>query len=119
MQGCFHGCFSHFGKYHVHREMSLDNSGQIPNDGFMKNAAEITERDIRTSLLKRAEAYAKRANTSFSAIGVQAVGDSKFLSRVQNPEIGFNIKTYQRMVAWLEQAERSASKRTEARETQA
>lgn len=76
----------------------------------MKTVPEITEKDIRTSLIKRAEAYAKRANTSFSAMGIAAVGDSKFLSRVENPKIGFNIKTYQKMVAWLEKAERSASK---------
>jgi hypothetical protein len=87
--------------------MSLDKSGQIPNDGFMKNAAELTEHDIRKSLIERATAYASKAKTSFSAMGIAAVGDSKFLSRVQNPEIGFNIKTYQRMVDWLDDAERS------------
>lgn len=78
----------------------------------MQNKIAITEKDIRTGLIKRAKAYAERAGVSFSAMGLAAVNDSKFLSRVENPELGFNIKTYQRMVAWLEKAER-----TEVRET--
>ncbi|MDR6818465.1 hypothetical protein J2X76_003642 [Neorhizobium sp. 2083] len=72
----------------------------------MTQRAEITEFDIRQSLIARATAYANKAKTSFSAMGIAAVGDSKFLSRVQNPGIGFNIKTYQKMVEWLDDAER-------------
>lgn len=87
--------------------MSLDNSGNVPNIGAMMNAPEINESRIRESLISRAEAYARAARTSFSAMGMQAVNDSKFLSRVQNPELGFNIKTYQKMVEWLDEAERA------------
>lgn len=72
----------------------------------MTQAAEITADDIRTSLIARARRYRDTAKTSFSAMGISAVGDSKFLSRVENPEIGFNIKTYQKMVEWLDDAER-------------
>jgi hypothetical protein len=72
----------------------------------MTQAAEITAEDIRTSLITRARRYRDSAKTSFSAMGIAAVGDSKFLSRVENPEIGFNIKTYQKMVEWLDDAER-------------
>ena len=72
----------------------------------MTHRAEITEHDIRQSLIARAKAYATTAKTSFSAMGLQAVNDSKFLSRVENPELGFNVKTYQRMVEWLDDAER-------------
>lgn len=78
--------------------------------GFMAKHIEITERDIRNSLIKRAEAYAKQANTSLSAISADAVNDSKFLKRVKTPTIGFNIKTYQRMVEWLDDAERKLAK---------
>ena len=96
----------HFGKYHVQREVSLDNSGNIPIMDTMNELPEITEQDIRHSLIARATAYSAKAKTSFSAMGVAAVGDSKFLSRVQNANIGFNIKTYQKMVEWLDEAER-------------
>jgi hypothetical protein len=89
--------------------MSLDNSGQIPIMVRMSQTAEITADDIRTSLINRARRYRDLTKTSFSAMGIAAVGDSKFLSRVENPEIGFNIKTYQKMVEWLDDAERKMS----------
>lgn len=82
--------------------------------GFMTQIAEITEHDIRKSLIERATAYAARAKTSFSAMGIAAVGDSKFLGRVQNANIGFNIKTYQKMVEWLDEAERKLQQETAA-----
>lgn len=85
--------------------MSLDNSGNIPNMGSMTQRIELTATDIRQALITRAEAFAKANKTSFSAMGIAAVGDSKFLSRVQNPATNFNIKTYQRMVDWLDQNE--------------
>jgi len=65
----------------------------------------ITEIEIRRSLIDRAEAYRKAAKTSFSAMSIAAVNDSKFLSRVENQDVGFNIKTFQRMVEWLDKAE--------------
>jgi len=80
----------------------------------MTQRAEITEQDIRESLIARATSYATKAKTSFSAMGISAVGDSKFLSRVQNPDIGFNIKTYQKMVEWLDEAERRLQQETAA-----
>ena len=86
--------------------MSLDKSGSIPNIGDMTQITEITENDIRESLIKRAKAYCQANKTSFSAIGIAAVQDSKFLSRVENPALGFNIKTYQKVVEWLDAAER-------------
>lgn len=72
----------------------------------MTQHTEITETDIRAALITRAEVFAKANKTSFSAMGISAVGDSKFLSRVQNPSLGFNIKTYQKMVEWLDAQER-------------
>jgi hypothetical protein len=74
--------------------------------GDMTHLAEITEADIRKSLIARAKAFKEVTGMSFSAMGIAAVGDSKFLSRVDNPDIGFNIKTYQKMVEWLDNAER-------------
>ena len=77
-----------------------------PEYGDMQNRHIITENDIRNCLIERASAYAKAAKTSFSAIGVAAVGDSKFLSRVQTG-LSFNIRTYQKVMDWLDAAERS------------
>lgn len=82
--------------------------------GFMKKRTDITATDIRKSLISRAKAYAKDADTSFSAMGLAAVNDTKFLSRVENSDIGFNIKTYQKMVEWLDRAERKLSRAKEA-----
>lgn len=72
-----------------------------------KSPTIILEQDVRQCLLERATSYAGAAKTSFSAIGVAAVGDSKFLARVQ-AGCGFNIKTYQRMMDWLDQAYEAA-----------
>jgi hypothetical protein len=73
----------------------------------MQTKTQLSEHDIRSTLIKRAEAYAARAHTSFSAIGLAAVNDSKFLGRVQNG-LGFNIKTYQKVMDWLDAAERES-----------
>lgn len=81
---------------------------------MMTKHPDITAQDIRVSLIARAEAYRKAAKTSFSAMSIAAVNDSKFLSRVENPELGFNIKTYQRMAEWLDDAERKLLQETAA-----
>lgn len=73
----------------------------------METLIEPTEHSIREALVKRAEAYSRAAKTSFSAMSIAAVNDSKFLSRVANPSLGFNIKTYQKMVEWLDDAEKA------------
>lgn len=72
----------------------------------MTQRPDITENDIRQALIARAKAYREATSTSFSAMSIAAVNDSKFLSRVENDKLGFNIKTYQRMVEWLDDAER-------------
>lgn len=82
----------------------------------MKKRTDITATDIRKSLIARASAYADAAGTSFSAMSVAAVNDSKFLGRVANTDIGFNIKTYQKMVDWLDKAERKLPRSQEAAE---
>lgn len=59
---------------------------------------------IRQALLTRAAAYCESANTSFSAIGKEAVNDTKFLARVRDGK-GFNIDTYHKVATWLSEAE--------------
>lgn len=100
MQGCFHSQFCHFGKYRVHRDLSLDESGNIPNKTNMKTLVPITEDDVRACLIEAAEEFSSLSGMSFSAIGIAAVGDSKFITRVRNGQ-GFNIKTYQRVLSWI------------------
>jgi hypothetical protein len=66
----------------------------------------LSSDDIRTALVARAEAFAMANNTSLSAIGLNAVNDTKFLIRVRDG-LGFNIKTYQRVIDWLDEQERA------------
>ncbi|MEV4609748.1 hypothetical protein MRBLMR1_004847 [Neorhizobium sp. LMR1-1-1.1] len=61
----------------------------------------ISESDVRTSLIRVAEDFSSATGMSLSAIGIASVGDSKFLARVRNGS-GFNIKTYQRVMDWIE-----------------
>lgn len=79
----------------------------------MTEHPEINEQSIREALIKRATAYASANGTSFSAIGVAAVQDSKFLARVKNQETGFNIKTYQRVIDWLDAQEAAVTQAAE------
>lgn len=74
----------------------------------MQKITELSEQDIRDTLIARATVYAGRAHTSLSAIGLAAVNDAKFLGRVQNG-LGFNIKTYQKVMDWLDAAERETA----------
>lgn len=61
---------------------------------------QLTTDEIRSALVKRAEAYAQKHGVSLSRIGLAAVNDTKFLHRVKNGE-NFNIGTYHRVVEWL------------------
>lgn len=69
----------------------------------------MNSHDIRKSLIERATAYARVADTSLSAIGVAAVNDSKFLKRIADGK-NFNIKTYQEVVDWLDKSEKTLAK---------
>jgi hypothetical protein len=60
---------------------------------------------IRNALVERATKYVDSHGSSFSAIGLAAVNDSKFLARVQKGE-NFSVKTYQKVMDWLDAAER-------------
>lgn len=70
----------------------------------MKTLA-ITESDVRACLVQAAVEFSARSGMSLSAIGVASVGDSKFIARVRNG-CGFNIKTYQKVLNWIETEQR-------------
>lgn len=71
--------------------------------------------DIRQSLITRAKRYCEAAKTSMSAIGMAAVHDNKFLGKVEAGE-NFSIRTYQRVMDWLDKAEAELSEPSEAAE---
>lgn len=64
---------------------------------------DISADDIRNALLERAKRHCKDHDTSFSAIGLASVNDSKFLQRVEKG-FGFNVVTYQKVMDWLDAA---------------
>ncbi|QKV17832.1 hypothetical protein [Oricola thermophila] len=85
----------------------MTHRGRIPYIGSMmsKNRLHLTQDKIREALISRAEAFGAKRGMSLSSIGLASVRDSKFLHRVKNGE-NFNINTYQRVVDWLDAAER-------------
>lgn len=64
-----------------------------------------TSDEIRNALMARAEAHASSKKISLSTIGLRAVNDSKFFAQVKDGR-GFNINTYQRVMDWLDEAEK-------------
>ncbi len=72
-----------------------------------------TSETIREALLGKARAFVSARRSSFSAICIGAGVDNKFLSRVEAGE-NFSIKTYQRVIDWLDEAERRLQAETAA-----
>ena len=64
-----------------------------------------TADDIRSAMLKRAEAFTEASQKSWSSMGRDAVGDTKFFARIMAGS-NFNVETYQRVMDWLDRAER-------------
>lgn len=82
--------------------------GKNPDKCIMSEPVEITAAAVRQTLLNRAASFAETHKYSFSRIGDEALKDSKFLARVQAGD-NFTIKTYQRVIDWIDAAERSRS----------
>ena len=93
-------------KREVSRSM-LDKSGNVPIMASMSETVTITADAVRQHLLMRAKAYCEARSCSFSHIGEEAIKDSKFLARVQAGE-NFTVKTYQRVIDWLDHHEVAA-----------
>lgn len=66
-----------------------------------------TGEDIKKALIGRAESFAAAKKTTLSTIGLKAVNDSKFFTQVKDGR-GFSINTYQRVMDWLDEAERAS-----------
>lgn len=72
----------------------------------MSEAPQITETEIRANVLARAKAFAAATGRSMSSISEDAVRDSKFLANVERGS-NFTVKTYQRVLDWLAEQEKS------------
>lgn len=71
----------------------------------MSDVPNITETEIRAHVLNRAKAYAEATGRSLSSISEEAVRDSKFLANLERGS-NFTVKTYQRVLDWLEEQEK-------------
>jgi hypothetical protein len=74
----------------------------------MVETLEITAEAVRQNLLARVSAFRDRSGCSLSYIGEQALRDSKFIANVQRGD-NFTIKTYQRVIDWLDAEEARAA----------
>lgn len=96
-----------YGKIPKFKYFLVDTLGNILLDSVMTHTRKITEQEFRQSLIDRAERYAEMNKTSLSAMSKEAVNDSKFMWRVKNFDLGFNVKTYERMSEWLDGREKA------------
>lgn len=90
--------------------MSLDKAGCVPLNGDM-STIDLSAETIRQKLVERAEDFSRKHDVSFSAIGMAALKDSKFLAEVKTGR-NFTIRSYQAVMDWMdaEEAKRRAEK---------
>jgi len=68
------------------------------------------EQELRTRLFETAERLTKLTGLSEQAIGQKAINDNTFFKRVRENGAGFTVKTFDRLMAWMEAAEAAAMK---------
>lgn len=73
----------------------------------MTTAPDITDDTIREHLLARVTEYQTRTGMSLWKISKAAVADDKFIASVQRGG-NFTIKTYQKVIDWLDEQEQAA-----------
>lgn len=73
--------------------------------GGMSDAIDITDDAIRQHLLARVDAFQAATGMSLWKISKEAVRDDKFLANVRKGG-NFTVKTYQRVIDWLDSQER-------------
>jgi hypothetical protein len=59
------------------------------------------EETLRTHLLDLARIFGDAAKVSASTVGKRALNDNTVLARIAAGDMGFNIRTYDRLVAWF------------------
>lgn len=68
------------------------------------------EQELRTRLFETAERLTKLTGMSEMAIGQKAINDNTFFKRVRENGAGFTVKTFDRLMTWMEKAEAEAAK---------
>lgn len=66
------------------------------------------EQELRTKLFETAERLTKLTGMSEMAIGQKAINDNTFFKRVRDNGAGFTVKTFDRLMGWMELAEMEA-----------
>lgn len=66
------------------------------------------EQELRNRLFETAERLTALTGMSEMAIGQKAINDNTFFKRVRENGAGFTVKTFDRLMAWMEQAEANA-----------
>lgn len=101
------------GKITSNGNYPLTYAGNVPILPAMMEVGDISDDAIRQNLLARATAFSDRTGYSFSRIGEEAIRDSKFLANVKSGR-NFTVKTYQRVIDWMDEAERSPTRQNTA-----
>lgn len=60
------------------------------------------EQELRTRLFETADRLTRATKMSEQTIGQKAISDNTFFKRVREGA-GFTVKTYDRLMAWMEQ----------------
>jgi hypothetical protein len=59
------------------------------------------EDTLRTHLLDLTRAFGEATGASAATVGKRAVNDNTVLARIAAGDMGFNIRTYDRLVRWF------------------
>lgn len=67
------------------------------------------EQELRSRLFKTAERLSALTGITEQSIGQKAINDNTFFKRVRENGAGFTVKTYDRLMEWMENAEAEAT----------
>lgn len=68
------------------------------------------EQELRTQLFETAERLTTLTGITEQSIGQKAINDNTFFKRVRDNGAGFTVKTFDRLMTWMDEAEKSAKK---------
>lgn len=68
------------------------------------------EQELRTQLFATAERLSTLTGITEQSIGQKAINDNTFFKRVRDNGAGFTVKTFDRLMAWMDEAEKSAKR---------
>lgn len=68
------------------------------------------EQELRAKLFETAERLTALTGITEQSIGQKAINDNTFFKRVRENGAGFTVKTFDRLMGWMEAAEAAHSK---------